>query len=712
QNVNSNLIAQRPTTLHLNGTNNSIIGTNNTITINQATLTNQGQLTIAGALDWQKGTLNGMGNTLVSGSLNLNNLSTKILDEQTLETSGIVTWNEGQIQGNNGGTWNNTINGTVNILGDILLSDGTGIKPVWTNAGTISKSGGERTSKIEAQFDNSGLVEIQVGTFQLTGEGTTTGQWNISNGATLEIDDDYIFTNNSNINGEGNLSLTDGFISVAGDYQITGNTVIDGAIVDFQNPSIPSLSINNGQADFISTTVNDLEITGGILDVEQTISIDNNWNWQGGIFQGNANVTGNLTLDKNTTKTLKEATLNTVDTLWLAGNIEANGATNWTSNGTLDILGENLSFIDGLGTKPIFTNTGTLRRASGNGVVEFASKFDNSNQVFIETGVFRLSGGGVSSGEYNIASGATFEIAGGSKNFSNTAQINGAGNALISGGTVTIDGNYNLTGEANISGGQISFNSDLAASKLTITGGNNSFNNNVTAPTILIAGNSRSDFNNPVSTTDLIVTGNSQTVFNDQLTATNLAMTGGEIYVSSPLNLSTVTLNGGYLDTSASLDINDLTWLEGELGGAGIITSDTSTIITSLGLKTLSGNLNNQGTITWLNGDILGQNGGTWTNANLLDIQGNQVSFTNDIGQMPVFTNTGTITRSSGLGVAEIGSTFDHSGVVNIETGVFRLSGGGVSSGEYNVNSESILDFAGGVHQLQLDSTIDGAGTV
>src|SRR5258708_32836058 len=56
------------------------------------------------------------------------------------------------------------------------------------NLGTFQKSGIATTSTISPIFNNSGTVNVQNGTLSLTGGGTDSGIFNVSSGATLQLD--------------------------------------------------------------------------------------------------------------------------------------------------------------------------------------------------------------------------------------------------------------------------------------------------------------------------------------------------------------------------------------------------------------------------------------------------------------------------------------------------------------------------------------------
>ena len=66
-----------------------------------------------------------------------------------------------------------------------------------------------------------------------------------------------------------------------------------------------------------------------------------------------------------------------------------------------------------------------------------------------------------------------------------------------------------------------------------------------------------------------------------------------------------------------------------------------------------------------------------------------------------MFNNAGTLDKSAGTGVSEISSVLNNSGAVEVQAGTLRLSGGGDSTGNFTIDANTTLDFAGGDHLLE-----------
>jgi hypothetical protein len=85
----------------------------------------------------------------------------------------------------------------------------------------------------------------------------------------------------------------------------------------------------------------------------------------------------------------------------------------------------------------------------------------------------------------------------------------------------------------------------------------------------------------------------------------------------------------------------------------------------------------NSGTIRWTGGDIWSGSSATINNQNgsLFDIQGDTGWLFNQGGNPPILINGGTIQRSIGAGVTSLNVVLTNTGVINLLSGTFALSG-------------------------------------
>ena len=117
---------------------------------------------------------------------------------------------------------------------------------------------------------------------------------------------------------------------------------------------------------------------------------------------------------------------------------------------------------------------------------------------------------------------------------------------------------------------------------------------------------------------------------------------------------------------------------------------------------------------------------GTWRGGNLatgngaqiivpvggsFDIQTDAILMSNLGGVRTRLQNDGVVTMSSG-GMKRIDAALDNRGLLQVSTSTLELNGGGVSSGSFVVQNNSVLDFGGQTHELAPGSTVSGVGTV
>src|SRR5690606_23964281 len=168
------------------------------------TLSGTGVVTVGGVASLSGGTQTGTGTTILSGGGSINgNIG---LDEgRTLRIgNGInpstVDWTGGSINLNAGGTGNaqagilsTAVGGVLNATSNNLITannfggveDGSSAR--FDNAGTFRKSAGTGSTLVQVQFNNTGTVQVQSGTVNLSGGGTHTGSFDVSTGATLQF---------------------------------------------------------------------------------------------------------------------------------------------------------------------------------------------------------------------------------------------------------------------------------------------------------------------------------------------------------------------------------------------------------------------------------------------------------------------------------------------------------------------------------------------
>jgi len=168
-----------------------------TLNLSSGDLTGPGTLTVSTLTVWTGGTMDGVGNTIAQGTLDIGLASDtndqETLDGRTLTNAGAANWaGGGSISQADGGTFVNEASASFAIENDpTWSSDGTG---TFANAGTLLESAGAGTTILDAALDNTGSVQVQQGTLSLQGGGVEGGSYLVLAGATLTFGNDNVTT--------------------------------------------------------------------------------------------------------------------------------------------------------------------------------------------------------------------------------------------------------------------------------------------------------------------------------------------------------------------------------------------------------------------------------------------------------------------------------------------------------------------------------------
>ncbi|WP_293138047.1 hypothetical protein [Okeania sp. SIO3I5] len=648
---------------------------NNNSTISQlnqssGTITGDGSLTIE-TFNWSGGTLSGSGSTTINNQLNLNSSSTKSLNSRTLTNNGTGIWTDtGDIYASNAAVFNNI--GSLDIQSDADWERGSGDNPIFNNSGTLIKSGGNTESNdsslIEGKFNNTGNLQINQGSFQLYGDSNNTGDFSVANNSLLQFSNGiHQLENNSSITGAGKVKFN-ADTNIAGTYNITGNTEISNGTTNFNSNSIiPILNLTGGTVTFNNnSTISQLNQSSGTITGDGSLTIET-FNWSGGTLSGSGSTTINnqLNLNSSSTKSLNSRTLTNNGTgIWTdTGDIYASNAAVFNNIGSLDIQSD-ADWERGSGDNPIFNNSGTLIKSGGstegNGSSFIEGKFNNTGDLQINKGSFRLYGDSNNTGDFSVASDSLLQFSNGIHQLETNSSIAGAGNVKFNASNTNVAGTYNITGSTEISNGTTNFNSNSIIPILNLTGGT--------------------------------ATLNSSTI--------------------SQLNQSSGTLTG-----DGSLTIETFNWSGGTLSGSGNTTVNKQLNLNGSSTKYLNGRtLTNNLIGIWTDtGDIYASNAAVFNNIGSLDIQ-SDADFKSSSGEQSIFNNLGTLIKSGGSTEGNdysfIEGKFNNAGNLQINKGSFQLYGDSNNTGDFSVASDSLLQFSNGIHQLETNSSIAGAGNV
>jgi hypothetical protein len=208
------------------------------------TLSGAGDVTITGVLNWTGGTMSGTGKTIVpaGGTLNLSSGSGNSRNlNRILENNGAANWTGGSLDMNNG-TFQNNGTFTANSA-TTLQSTGTGTN-AFVNAGTFIKQGtgtvqfpftGLGGSTIVA-FNNTGNVDVQVGTLALTNPAANAGRISVAAGTTLSVSGPFTQLSFGTIE----VAVTGTAAGQFGRVMVTGLATLDGKLTSiFSDGFVP-----------------------------------------------------------------------------------------------------------------------------------------------------------------------------------------------------------------------------------------------------------------------------------------------------------------------------------------------------------------------------------------------------------------------------------------------------------------------------------------
>ena len=205
---------------------------------------------------------------------------------------------------------------------------------------------------------------------------------------------------------------------------------------------------------------------------------------------------------------------------------------------------------------------------------------------------------------------------------------------------------------------------------------------------------------------------------------TTFTLSSGVFTITTAATLDgSYTQTGGELTGDGTLSVGGLlTWTGGTMSGAGVTHADGGMVLGAPDGSNfvLSGRtLNNTGAATLAAGaahwGLIVSSGGTFHN-----LPGASLAFVTDAavangGGTPsggTFHNQGTLAKTGGDGTSAIGVALNNSGVIQVQAGTLRLSGGGAFSdgGEATVAAGATLEFRSTQYALNDGSSVSGAG--
>jgi T5SS/PEP-CTERM-associated repeat protein len=444
------------TTTHL-----SIIAPNPTV--NQGLFVNK--VLDVQTVDMSSGTLRGTGVVNVAAAINFTGTALKSVYDATVNASGYTLWTDGGSVGMSKATFNNLAGATFEAkhltAGPPIVFGGG--NSVFNNYGNFVESGGDFYVQIKSAFNNSGTVDLQKGSLQLTGGGTSSGSFTGAAGTNLVIGDQTTalttFLPASSIMTAGNVQFQGTPINFSGHLNVAGTTNIINAnfLAGADLQSLGSALIVNGTATFTTglpqalptTTLNyELARIGGTDDLTTAAP----FTWVGGYLSttGHVRLNGGGTLTSTSQKSLTAGVLDNAGLLvWSGGTFNQRATFNNLSGATLDIRGSDAMEIDLSAPGPIFSNAGALIKSAGNTTVIYP-QFNNTGSVEVQAGMLVFGRDSSSSGSYTVAKGAGLVFTFGTHGFASSSSITGDGDVQFNESPVSFAGSYAVTGSTTV----------------------------------------------------------------------------------------------------------------------------------------------------------------------------------------------------------------------------------------------------------------------
>ena len=397
-----------------------------------------GTVTVSGLITWTGGTMNGTGRTIALGGIVISGPDEKGLVDRTLVNAGTATWTGATFR-LFGGTLNNSAGAVFDVQTDAPIST-SGNAGVINNAGTLRKSAGAGITAIDVVLNNSGAVEVQSGTLRLgragsTSSSTSSGGFTVQAGAILEFaGGTHRLTDSSFIAGGGRVRFNNATASLAGSYNLTGDTVIDA-----------------GTAEFVAdASTGTLTQSGGTLTGAGTLTVTGQTTWTGGTMSGIGRTIalGGLQLGGDSKSLQNRSFDNAGPAVWTGGDIFASAGTfNNLAGADFDIRSD-VRFLGNFVGDSVFNNAGTLHKSASNGISEISLVLNNRGAVEVQSGTLRLSSGGDSTGSFTIDAGATLDFAGADHLLEESAVLTDNGRLTVTRGTLYYAGDFTLTNGA------------------------------------------------------------------------------------------------------------------------------------------------------------------------------------------------------------------------------------------------------------------------
>lgn len=365
-------------------------------------------ITLNHPINWLGGQISGSGNLFTGSFLNISGSDLKILDGKTLINQHVATWTgAGNIHLQNNAVFQNQPGATFDIqnnaIMDILYTTGGNL----SNLGTMTKSAGSGTTKIDLPFTNSGAINTNSGVLLLARGGTLpSGLLNIApNGWIAFFGGVYDLGPTLAINGSGNIALLGGTLNFDGILNFNGT----------------------------------LEISDGVFNSSGNLALFGPLKWSGGVIAGSDSIiTGNpVTISGDNQKTLDgKIFVNRGAATWSGlGNLQLTNAAGIQNNSGGNFHIQNDATMLG-SAQENFANSGTITKSGGADTTNLSLHFENNGTIAIHNGTLKFTETLNNDVSGIIKGTKTLDIA--SAAFTNSGTVSPG----ASPGLLTVSGNY------------------------------------------------------------------------------------------------------------------------------------------------------------------------------------------------------------------------------------------------------------------------------
>jgi len=686
------------------------------------TVTSTGPLIFGSATS--AGYITGGGTFLANGGITLNG---GYVNGATLANGAlqIATHNSGPLVLvlQNGGAFNNA--GSFLAQSDSGISGDGAVANIVRNSGSFIRNTGLATYQVDVPFENTHIVNIETGTLAFTkAVSAPGGTFHTSANATLSFVAGASFDSTTVFTGGGNVTL------------------------------------GGGSHSFVQSTVTDsvISLTAGEISVAPAVTLDSNgfFHWAGGTISGGGTVNAKGGLDLTNNVVLADSTLNLAGGQAASqtgtGRLVLNGSATLNNAGTYHASNDS-SVGPGSGSGWSVNNSGTWVRDTGSGIFTVAVPFHNTGTVDVQSGTLTLSGGGSSSGTYQVAANLDLVISG-DTSYAGDSAFTGSGRVTFQSGIQSVTDSMASAAIVNLSGGTLSIAADQVFSSAgefhwsggTLSGGGTLQNTGllqITGAALPLDGATLQTSATGISSIEgagLLVLSNGAVLNNEGTFSllNNNAISAGDasavhfdnsgtlnrdyqtdtFYINVPFNHSgTLNLNTGALSLNGGGTAHDST-ITTQAGtalniGTSYTFGDNNVIIGSgavnfsNGVLHVTGSLTSDAAFNWNGGSLDG--GGTFT------VKGG-LAITPAAGNVSIVGTTlenalgsEAIIGGSGYSMLQDGGTFRNAGTARLQGNFGFVDNGGSGNAIYN-SGTLIRDAGSGGYAITLP--IHNTGTI